>query len=55
LPFVQLVRPSFSLVTVQGPKGGTRTDFGDMQLFDLAVLPWPPLAEQPGFPTGGTV
>jgi len=42
LPFVQLVRPSFSLVTVQGPKGGTRTDFGDMQLFDLAVLPWPP-------------
>jgi len=42
LPFVQLVRPTFSLVTVPGPKGGTRTDFGDMQLFDLAVLPWPP-------------
>ena len=42
LPFVQLVRPSFSLVTVPGPKGGTRTDFGDTQLFDLAVLPWPP-------------
>jgi hypothetical protein len=36
LPFVQLVRPSFSLVTVPGPKGGTRTDFGDMQLFDFS-------------------
>jgi hypothetical protein len=42
LPFVQLVRPTFSLVTVPTPGGGTRTDFGDMQLFDLAVLPWPP-------------
>jgi hypothetical protein len=41
LPFVQLVRPSFSLVTVPDPRGGTRTDFGDMQLFDLAVIPWP--------------
>jgi len=41
-PFVQLVRPSFSLVTVPTGKGkGTRTEFGDMQLFDLAVLPWP--------------
>jgi hypothetical protein len=40
-PFVQLVRPSFSLVTVPDPRGGTRTDFGDMQLFDLAVIPWP--------------
>ena len=41
LPFVQLVRPSISLVTV--PKGrstGTRTELGDMQLFDAAVLPW---------------
>ena len=41
LPFVQLVRPTFSLVTVPTPGGGTRTDFGDIQLFDLAVLPWP--------------
>jgi hypothetical protein len=42
LPFVQLIRPTFSLVTVPTPRGGTRTDFGDMQLFDLAVSPWPP-------------
>jgi hypothetical protein len=40
-PFVQLVRPSFSLVTVPTGRGGTKTAFGDMQLFDLAVLPWP--------------
>jgi hypothetical protein len=41
-PFVQLIRPSFSLVTVPTGKGsGTLTAFGDMQLFDLAVLPWP--------------
>ena len=41
-PFVQLVRPSFFLNTVPTGKGGaTRTEFGDMQLFDLAVLPWP--------------
>jgi len=42
LPFVQLVRPTFSLITVPTPGGGTRTDLGDMQLFDLPVLPWPP-------------
>jgi hypothetical protein len=42
LPFVQLVRPSFSLVTVPTGRGHeTRTAFGDMQLFDLAVIPWP--------------
>jgi hypothetical protein len=42
LPFVQLIRPSLSLVTVPTGKGeGTRTEFGDMQLFDLAVIPWP--------------
>ena len=41
LPFVQLVRPSISLVTVPTGKGSaTRTAFGDMQLFDAAVLPW---------------
>jgi hypothetical protein len=42
LPFTQLIRPTFSLVTGPNPNGGTRTDFGDMQLFDLAVPPWPP-------------
>lgn len=41
LPFVQLVRPTFSLVTVPTPDGGTRTELGDMQLFDLVVSPWP--------------
>ena len=40
-PFIQLIRPTFSLVTVPSPRGGTRTEFGDTQLFDLAVLPWP--------------
>lgn len=42
LPFVQLIRPSFFLVTVPTGAGKTtRTAFGDMQLFDLAVIPWP--------------
>ena len=42
LPFVQLIRPSFSLVTVPTGRGrATQTAFGDMQLFDLAVIPWP--------------
>jgi hypothetical protein len=42
LPFVQLIRPSFSVVTAPtGPGDATRTSFGDMQLFDLAVIPWP--------------
>jgi hypothetical protein len=41
IPFKQLIRPSFSLVTLPEPGGGTRTDFGDMQLLDLAVIPWP--------------
>ena len=50
LPFVQLIRPSFSLVTVPDGKGGTRTGFGDMQLFDLAVLPWP--GRETGFVMG---
>jgi hypothetical protein len=40
-PFVQLVRPTFSIVTLPNGRGGTRTVFGDMQLFDLAVIPWP--------------
>jgi hypothetical protein len=42
LPFVQLIRPSISLVTVPTGTGSqTRTELGDMQLFDLAVIPWP--------------
>lgn len=41
LPFAQLIRPTFSLVTVPSLRGGVRTEFGDLPLFDLAVLPWP--------------
>jgi hypothetical protein len=40
-PLIQLIRPTFSLLTVSSPRGGTRTEFGDTQLLDLAVLPWP--------------
>lgn len=47
-PFVQLLRPSFSLVTVpKGTGSATRTEFGDMQLLDLVVIPWP--AKETGF------
>jgi hypothetical protein len=41
LPFNQLIRPTFALVTVPSSRGGTRTEFGDLPVFDLAVLPWP--------------
>ena len=41
LPFDQLIRPTFQLVTVPSPRGGSRTEFGDTSLFDVAVLPWP--------------
>jgi hypothetical protein len=42
LPVVQLIRPSFSLVTVPTGRGSAnRTAFGDIQLFDLGVIPWP--------------
>jgi len=41
LPFVQLIRPTFTLVTLPSSRGGTRTEFGDLPLFDVAVLPWP--------------
>ncbi len=41
LPFVQLLRPTLALVTVPTSKGGSRTEFGDLALFDVAVLPWP--------------
>src|SRR5512139_2943706 len=39
----QLIRPTFQLVTVPTGKGSgdTRTEFGDMQLFDFGVIPWP--------------
>jgi hypothetical protein len=37
----QLIRPTFQLVTVPTGQGrATRTELGDIQLFDLAVLPW---------------
>jgi hypothetical protein len=41
LPFVQLIRPTLALVTVPSSRGGTRTEFGDLPMFDVAVLPWP--------------
>jgi hypothetical protein len=41
LPFYQLIRPTFALVTVPSRRGGSRTEFGDLPLFDVAVLPWP--------------
>lgn len=41
LPFSQLIRPTFALVTVPSSRGGTRTEFGDLPIFDIAVLPWP--------------
>jgi hypothetical protein len=40
LPLVQLVRPTFTLVTVpEGRGSATRTELGDTQLFDFVVLP----------------
>jgi hypothetical protein len=41
LPFTQLIRPTLALVTVPSSRGGTRTEFGDLPMFDVAVLPWP--------------
>jgi hypothetical protein len=41
LPFPQLIRPTFTLETDQSSRGGTRTEFGDLPVFDIAVLPWP--------------
>ena len=41
LPFAQLIRPTFALVTVPSSRGGTRTEFGDLPVFDIAALPWP--------------
>lgn len=40
LTLAQIVRPTFSLVTVPQNKGAsTRTEFGDLQLLDLFVMP----------------
>jgi hypothetical protein len=41
LPFVQLIRPTLSVVKVPSARGGNRTEFGDLAVFDIAVLPWP--------------
>jgi hypothetical protein len=41
LPLPQLIRPTFALVTVPSSRGGTRTEFGDLPMFDIAALPWP--------------
>jgi hypothetical protein len=51
LPLTQLVRPTFTLVTVPSSRGGTRTEFGDLPMFDAAVLPWPD-REKTGFLVG---
>ena len=51
LPLTQLVRPTFTLVTVPSSRGGTRTEFGDLPMFDAAVLPWPD-REKTGFLIG---
>jgi hypothetical protein len=38
----QIIRPTFQIVTKPLGKGAaTRTGFGDTQLFDLFVIPWP--------------
>jgi hypothetical protein len=40
LDLAQIVRPTFQLMTIPKNKGAsTRTEFGDMQLFDLFVMP----------------
>ncbi len=41
LPITLLIRPTFALVTVPSARGGSRTEFGDLAIFDVAVLPWP--------------
>lgn len=41
LPFPQLIRPTFVIATVPDAKGGSRTEFGDLPLLDILVLPWP--------------
>jgi hypothetical protein len=42
LDLEQIIRPTFQLVTIPEGKGAsTRTEFGDTQIFDLFVMPWP--------------
>jgi len=42
LPFVQLIRPTLQVVTAPTGTGeATRTSLGDMQLLDIAYIPWP--------------
>src|SRR5215471_17619135 len=49
LDLEQIIRPTFQIVTKPLGKGaGTRTGFGDTQLFDLFVMPWPN-ARETGF------
>ena len=41
-PLEQLIRPTIRIVTVPRGKGAsTTTALGDLQLFDLFVMPWP--------------
>ncbi len=41
-PLEQLIRPTIRIVTVPEGKGAsTTTGFGDLQLLDLLVMPWP--------------
>jgi hypothetical protein len=42
IPFEQLIRPTFKVVTEPDGKGSsTTTGYDDMQVFDLFVMPWP--------------
>src|SRR5215471_8502000 len=46
LDLEQIIRPTFKIVTNPLGKGAsTRTGFGDTQLFDLFVMPWPNQSE----------
>jgi hypothetical protein len=48
----QILRPTVSLVTIPRGRGAsTRTEFGDTQLLDLLVMPWPD-ARETGFRWG---
>jgi hypothetical protein len=52
LDLEEIIRPTFQIVTKPLGKGSpTRTGFGDTQLFDLFVIPWPN-SEETGFRWG---
>lgn len=52
LDLEEIIRPTFQIVTNPLGKGSaTRTGFGDTQLFDLFVMPWPN-ARETGFRWG---